>query len=120
MRAKGIVSKLCSTYRVQAQSPSDDISEFKRVNPGFIYYAPAMKREASALVRQADIVHGHGLYTGVNFVIGGEAIRQRKPLVYIFTASLSPTSSTDLGGKSVWFIGCSRMPIFGMSACFVL
>ena len=90
MRAKGIVSKLCSTYRVQAQCPSDDISEFKRVNPGFIYYAPAMKREAPALVRQADIVHGHGLYTGVNFVIGGEAIRQRKPLVYHIHGFLEP------------------------------
>ena len=82
MRALGVVSKVCSTHGGQPQYPDADIFEFERVKPGFIYYAPAMRRAALELVRQAVVVHGHGLYTGVNYIIGGEAIRQNKPFVY--------------------------------------
>ena len=34
------------------------------------------------MVQAADVVHGHGLYAGPNFIFGREARRQRKPLVY--------------------------------------
>ena len=41
-----------------------------------------MRRDAGSLVRDSDVLHGHGLYVGTNFIFGGEARRQRKALVY--------------------------------------
>ncbi len=56
--------------------------EFPRLGPDSWYFAPAMNREARRLVRESDVVHGHGLYVGPNFFFGREARRQKKPLVY--------------------------------------
>jgi glycosyltransferase involved in cell wall biosynthesis len=82
MQAAGLNSVLCSTHggRPQCQAPS--AFEFQRLKPDFIYYSPAMRRQAPPLVRAADVLHGHGLYAGTNFIFGREARRQRKPLVY--------------------------------------
>lgn len=41
-----------------------------------------MRDEAPTLVRDSDVVHGHGLYVGPNFVFGRESGRQGKALVY--------------------------------------
>jgi glycosyltransferase involved in cell wall biosynthesis len=34
------------------------------------------------LVHDADVIHGHGLYVGTNYLFGRECRRQQKPLVY--------------------------------------
>src|SRR5208283_1275525 len=47
-----------------------------------LYYSPAMQRQAYHLAREADVLHGHGLYVGTNFIFGREARRQGKLLVY--------------------------------------
>jgi glycosyltransferase involved in cell wall biosynthesis len=82
MRKQGFGSVLCSTHGGRPQHTLGGVREFERIKPGFLYYAPAMRREAPKLVHESDVVHGHGLYVGPNFLFGTEARRQRKPLAY--------------------------------------
>jgi glycosyltransferase involved in cell wall biosynthesis len=78
----GLRSVLCSTYGTAPQRKEPGIAEYRRSSPDFLYYSPAMRRDAGSLVRDSDVLHGHGLYVGTNFLFGGEARRQRKALVY--------------------------------------
>ena len=80
--ANGVESMVCSTYGKAPQRLADGILEFRRIKPGFLYYSPELGRRARELVVGADILHGHGLYVGTNYVFGKEARRQGKPLVY--------------------------------------
>jgi glycosyltransferase involved in cell wall biosynthesis len=82
MSREGFGSVLCSTYGERAQCRLPGVEEFARVKPGFFYYAPGMRRDAAELVRDSDVVHGHGLYVGPNLIFGKEARRQHKPLAY--------------------------------------
>ena len=82
MRADGLASVLCATYGSQPQKPAEDCLEFPRIKPDFMYLSPAMLRQAPQLVRAADVLHGHGLYVGTNYIFGRESRRQHKPLVY--------------------------------------
>lgn len=82
MRRQGLGSVLCSTCKDTPQYPGGEVHEFRRVPPDFVYFSPAMQRQAPELVREADVVHGHGLYVGTNFVLGRAARKQNKPLVY--------------------------------------
>jgi len=78
----GVDSTLCSTYCDAPQKPAEGVLEFQRIKPDFLYYSPALRASARQLVASADIVHGHGLYVGTNYLIGAEVRRQRRPLVY--------------------------------------
>jgi glycosyltransferase involved in cell wall biosynthesis len=89
-RASGLHSVLCSTHGGTPQRPKDGTLEFPRIKPDFIYYSRAMQRQAPHLVREADVVHGHGLYVGSNFIFGREARRQGKPLVYHVQGMFDP------------------------------
>jgi glycosyltransferase involved in cell wall biosynthesis len=82
MRADGLTSALCATYGGRPQELVEGSREFPRIKPDFIYYSPAMRRQAPQLVRDADVIHGHGLYVGTNYIFGRESRRQGKPLVY--------------------------------------
>ena len=75
-------STLCSTFGAGPQQPGDYTYEFRRIKPDFLYLAPELKRRARDFVSAADVVHGHGLYVGTNFIFGSEVRRQDKPLVY--------------------------------------
>jgi len=82
LSAMGVESRLCSTYGSVPQQSADDILEFQRTLPDFLFFAPELKRRSRELVAHTDILHGHGLYVGTNYVLGREARRQGKPLVY--------------------------------------
>jgi glycosyltransferase involved in cell wall biosynthesis len=82
MRAEGLASVLYATHGGKPQNLVEGSREFRRIRPDFIYFSPAMQREAPQLVRDVDVLHGHGLYVGTNFIFGRESRRQRKPLVY--------------------------------------
>ncbi len=41
-----------------------------------------MQQQASRLVSDTDVIHGHGLYVGTNFILGRAARKLQKPLVY--------------------------------------
>ncbi|HWD91562.1 MAG TPA: glycosyltransferase [Verrucomicrobiae bacterium] len=82
LRANGEHSLLCSTRGGCVPEAAPGVLEYSRVKPDFVYFSPAMREEGTRLVRDADIIHGHGLYVGTNFIFGREARRQSKPLVY--------------------------------------
>jgi glycosyltransferase involved in cell wall biosynthesis len=95
--ASGTPSVLCSTHGGTAQQPDASTREFRRIKPDFIYYSPAMHLQARGLVQEADVLHGHGMYVGTNFVFGREGRRQQKPLVYHVQGMFEP-----------WILGRSR------------
>ncbi|MGO8763585.1 MAG: glycosyltransferase [Limisphaerales bacterium] len=80
--ASGVESLLCATYGKTSQRLTERSLEFRRIKPDFLYYSLALRNSARKLVADADILHGHGLYVGTNYVFGREALRQGKPLVY--------------------------------------
>lgn len=80
--AAGVDSVLASTYGQNPQRPAEATAEFARLGPAPLYFAPGMARDARQLVRESNVIHGHGLYVGPNFLFGREARRQDKPLVY--------------------------------------
>jgi glycosyltransferase involved in cell wall biosynthesis len=80
--AAGVESVLCSTYGKTPQMPSERFLEFRRCKPDFLYYSPELKKHARKLAADTNILHGHGLYVGTNYLFGKEARRQGKPLVY--------------------------------------
>lgn len=82
MRLRGLNSVLCSTFKDTPQYPGGNVYEFRRVPPGVAYFSPALQHQASDFVREADVIHGHGLYVGTNFILGRAARKQQKPLVY--------------------------------------
>jgi hypothetical protein len=98
MRAARLPSVLCATYGETPQHPSPGVAEFKRIKPDFLYYSPAMRRQAPDLVRECDVLQGHGLYVGTNLIFGGEARRQRKPMVYHVHGMFEPY----ILGRSRW------------------
>jgi poly(glycerol-phosphate) alpha-glucosyltransferase len=82
MLARGVDSALCATCGEPPKETEAGTFEFLRLKPDFLYYSPAMQRQAAHLAREADVLHGHGLYVGTNYVFGREARRQGKLLVY--------------------------------------
>ena len=80
--ADGIASALCATYGEAPQRLAAQTHEFQRSGPSALYFAPEMRLAAPALVKEADVIHGHGLYTATNWIFGREAARQQKPMVY--------------------------------------
>jgi glycosyltransferase involved in cell wall biosynthesis len=90
MGRAGFTSVLCSTCAGPPQYPIDGVREFQRISPGFLYYSPALHRQAPRLVSDTDVIHGHGLYDGTNLVFGREARRQGKPLAYHVHGMLEP------------------------------
>jgi glycosyltransferase involved in cell wall biosynthesis len=86
----GVDSTLCSTYGDAPQKLAEGVFEFRRIKPDFLYYSPALRERARQLVASADVVHGHGLYVGTNYLMGAEVRRQRRPLVYHTHGFLDP------------------------------
>jgi glycosyltransferase involved in cell wall biosynthesis len=64
------------------QYPVEGTLEFCRIKPRALYFSPALQRCAPQLVRETDVLHGHGLYVGTNLIFGRAARRELKPLVY--------------------------------------
>ena len=82
MLRMGIDSLICATHGGTPQFPGGRAQEFRRRGPSPLYYSPGLHQCAGRLVSGVDVIHGHGLYVGTNFLFGREAQRQRKPLVY--------------------------------------
>ena len=78
----GVESTVCSTYGESPQRLADRTHEFRRIKPDALFYAPGLGKQCRELVADADVLHGHGFYVGTNYLIGREARRQNKSLVY--------------------------------------
>ncbi len=98
MKSGGLGSVLCATHGGSPQRLAEGAFEFHRIKPDFLYFSPTLRREALRLVRDADVIHGHGLYVGTNFIFGREARRQCKPLVYHVHGMFEPY----ILGRSRW------------------
>lgn len=79
--ALGYPSRLVTTC-AKTTKRSDSVICYGRSGPTKAFYAPDLWREAEALVAEAQIVHGHGFYVATNWVLGREARRLNRPLVY--------------------------------------
>src|SRR5262249_26224498 len=82
MRSLGLDSFLCSTFGASCQYPEEKVFEFRRFGPDKLFYAPALGQRVKELVSAAEVVHGHGMYVGTNWLLGREARRQYRCLVY--------------------------------------
>jgi len=96
--AQEVDSVLCGTYGETHANPDFGCFEFQRTGPDFVYFSLEMRRRAAGLVRASDILHGHGLYVGPNWIFGHEARRQRKALVYHVHGMFEPY----ILGRSRW------------------
>ena len=90
MQLNSLPSVLCATYGGTPQQLAEDAFEFPRIKPDALYFSPALQQRAGQLVRETDVLHGHGLYVGTNFIFGREARRQGKPLVYHVQGMFEP------------------------------
>jgi glycosyltransferase involved in cell wall biosynthesis len=97
-RALNVDSTLCSTYGEEQQFRGNHTYEFRRIKPGFLYFAPELKSRAKEFVSATDVLHGHGLYVGTNYLLGCEARRQRKSMVYHIHGMFDPY----ILGRSQW------------------
>ena len=77
----GLQSKLVTTCSLGGDDAVGKTAWVRR-GPTKAFYAPGMWRESGRLVYEASVVHGHGFYVAPNWVLGREARRQGKPLVY--------------------------------------
>ena len=75
-------SRLVTTHGPGFDEPHPDVIQCLRKGLPALYHSPELRRIAKECVHTADWVHGHGLYVGTNAVLGGEAVRQGKPLCY--------------------------------------
>ncbi len=88
--AMGIESTLCATHGGAPRRPTDRTLEFRRLKPEFLFCSSELCRQASELVAGSDVVHGHGLYVGTNLILGRQARRQHRLLVYHPHGMLEP------------------------------
>jgi glycosyltransferase involved in cell wall biosynthesis len=75
-------SRLLSTRDRDFKSSWPGVIQGLRQGPGKFFYAPELKETARDVLRQTDFFHAHGLYVWLNWWLGAEAIRRKKPLIY--------------------------------------
>lgn len=83
-------SRLLATRAPGFRHEWPDVVQGARRGPEKFFYSPQMAALAREEVGQADGVHGHGFYTAPNWLIGREARRAAKMLVYHLHGFLDP------------------------------
>lgn len=97
----GEVSSVVTTCGDVAPLPSGGVLQSRRRGPSKAYFSPALWAGAGELVDAADVVHGHGFYTGVNWAVGRAARHHDRPLVYHPHGMLEPWILSRSRGKKV-------------------
>ncbi|MEM6910437.1 MAG: glycosyltransferase [Verrucomicrobiota bacterium] len=92
-------SELCTTRASEFSRKWDGTRQYERKGPAKVFYAPDLGRDAEQLVEAADVVHGHGFYVYPNWVMGREARRVDKPMVYHVQGFLDPWILARSRGK---------------------
>ena len=78
----GFASRLVSTRSASFDGVWPEAVQYLRLGPQKAFFATSLGRDASSMVAQADVVHGHGFYVYPNWAIGAETRKLSKPLVY--------------------------------------
>jgi glycosyltransferase involved in cell wall biosynthesis len=86
----GISSRLVATCGAIPPGSWRGVQQTPRRGPAKAFYSPRLRSLAREAVGNAEIVHGHGFYTSVNWAFGREARRQGKPLAYHVQGFLDP------------------------------
>lgn len=81
----------------QHEIPSSFIGS--RTWPQKFFYSPDIKERSSAWGEEMDVFHGHGFYVYPNWVLGGEARKRSKMLIYHPHGFLEP-----------WILNRSKVP----------
>ncbi|HTJ78205.1 MAG TPA: glycosyltransferase [Rariglobus sp.] len=81
MRMTGCGSHLVTTGHASC-APQEGVDVFERSGPTRAFYARGLHVKGGCLVAESDVVHGHGFYVATNWLLGREARKRRKPLVY--------------------------------------
>lgn len=92
-----VSSRLVSTTGGDSRSGLQKATLFRRNRPSAAYWSAELWKTARKLVESTSLVHGHGFYVGTNWILGREARRQHKPLVYHVHGFFEP-----------WILGRSR------------
>lgn len=59
-----------------------DHTIYQRNGPMRAFYSNELYHDSPSLIKNYEIIHGHGFYVAPNWIFGREARRQSKPLVY--------------------------------------
>jgi glycosyltransferase involved in cell wall biosynthesis len=79
----GIRSTVISTNYGRPEAVTvPGVEQFGRIPPQAGFFAPRLMLRSRQIVDAVDVVHGHGFYVGTNWLLGRQARRQQKPLVY--------------------------------------
>lgn len=95
----GQSSRFASTRGEGFEESWPGVELYLRRGPEKAFYSPELRRAVQSLVETSDIVHGHGFYIGTNLLIGREARRQNKPLIYHAHGFLDPWILARSRGK---------------------
>lgn len=82
MLQDGSASRLVATRSPDFDRVWPETVQYPRTGSQKTYFAKNLWRDADALIRETDVIHGHGFYVYPNWAVGGRAISKRKPLVY--------------------------------------
>jgi glycosyltransferase involved in cell wall biosynthesis len=77
----GTMSRLITTRAPSFNRTWPLTCQYARSGPPKVFFAKGLRRDACALLSDADVVHAHGFYVYPNWAIGGEAHKRCKPLV---------------------------------------
>lgn len=78
----GRISHLLTTRSPHFNQTWPATHQCPRGGPAKAYFARELAQHARSLLKETDLVHGHGFYVYPNWAVGGQAISHRKPLVY--------------------------------------
>lgn len=79
---RGVSSSLVTTTGNGVDPEFQHCRQFPRRGPTKAFFSPDLRREAGALAENSDLLHGHGFYVSTNWLLGTEARKRNKPLVY--------------------------------------
>ncbi|MCF3648437.1 glycosyltransferase [Synoicihabitans lomoniglobus] len=87
---RGVVSRLLATREKRFMVEWPETVQGRRKGISKAYYSPEIAGLLGAEVRCVDVVHGHGFYTALNWMVGGAAHKLKLPLVYHPHGMLDP------------------------------
>ncbi len=66
------------------------VEQYRRIWPKALFFAPKMILKSVSLIKDYDIVHGHGFYVTPNFIFGKLARKNKIPFVYHVHGAFNP------------------------------
>lgn len=81
-RGNGTTSALLSTAKEASLDEAARVYQLRRTGLEKMFWSPDLAAFASRELSPGTVVHGHGFYSGLNFVVGKMARKRQLPFVY--------------------------------------